>query len=456
MAESNQDGRNQKLVIDYLEALLSDSDIEDSIINVEDELSKTAQPSTSEAIVSEEIVSEGSNTDELNVDESNETEQDTTVNASLNDSLSNETTDIATENTAQSVDEVEVVDLQEEWAEIEAEQADEFLAESLSSDLDEVVSLNEESVVGVEVDEFALSEQELPVQELEIGDQQETSEFTEIDPVDEAEIAEEVEQEQSINSVEDDDSSESSQENTEDLVQALESESAQENVSDAVVGDIEVACDSLEASDESVTENIEVSDVIIEPEQHLEEDPEAAQNAEMIAQEIEEASVRTDIVDSLNDDVEIEKPVELSINCIIVLMYGLKLAIPFEQFEGHIKLSNVTLSLDNDRDWILGDFTSSTMRTHVVDTAQILFGDNYDALNSNYNEMLVLEGKHWSIVFDKVIKTQNILLSDVTENPSPQFRPWLTGTYMPEKCALVNVSAMVKMFEDELNGSSGS
>ncbi len=456
MAESNQDGRNQKLVIDYLEALLSDSDIEDSIINVEDELSKTAQPSTSEAIVSEEIVSEGSNTDELNVDESNETEQDTTVNASLNDSLSNETTDIATENTAQSVDEVEVVDLQEEWAEIEAEQADEFLAESLSSDLDEVVSLNEESVVGVEVDEFALSEQELPVQELEIGDQQETSEFTEIDPVDEAEIAEEVEQEQSINSVEDDDSSESSQENTEDLVQALESESAQENVSDAVVGDIEVACDSLEASDESVTENIEVSDVIIEPEQHLEEDPEAAQNAEMIAQEIEEASVRTDIVDSLNDDVEIEKPVELSINCIIVLMYGLKLAIPFEQFEGHIKLSNVTLSLDNDRDWILGDFTSSTMRTHVVDTAQMLFGDNYDALNSNYNEMLVLEGKHWSIVFDKVIKTQNILLSDVTENPSPQFRPWLTGTYMPEKCALVNVSAMVKMFEDELNGSSGS
>ncbi|MCJ8299454.1 MAG: hypothetical protein MJK13_11050, partial [Pseudomonadales bacterium] len=143
---------------------------------------------------------------------------------------------------------------------------------------------------------------------------------------------------------------------------------------------------------------------------------------------------------------------EQRINCVIVLMYGLKLAIPFEDIEGMIKLSNVSLSLDNDRNWILGDFTSSTMRTHVVDTAQILFGENYDPLKSNYNEMLVLAGKHWSIVFDKIIKAQSILISDVTENPSPQFRPWLTGTYMAEKCALVNVPAMVKMFEEELNG----
>jgi len=149
-------------------------------------------------------------------------------------------------------------------------------------------------------------------------------------------------------------------------------------------------------------------------------------------------------------DVE-PQATELSINCVIVLMYGLKLAIPFEDIEGMIKLSNVSLSLTSDRNWILGDFSSATMGTHVVDTAQILFGDNYNPIKSNYKEMLVLSGKHWSIVFDKVIKAQNILLRDVTENPSPQFRPWLTGTYLAEKCALVNVKAMVKMFDDELN-----
>jgi purine-binding chemotaxis protein CheW len=132
-------------------------------------------------------------------------------------------------------------------------------------------------------------------------------------------------------------------------------------------------------------------------------------------------------------------------------MYGLKLAIPFEDIEGAIKLSNVTLSFDNDRNWILGEFRSATMGTHIVDTAQMLFGDNYDPAKSNYNEMIVLAGKHWSIVIDKVIKAQCIPFADVAENQSPQFRPWLTGTYSTEKCALVNVHAMVRMFEDELN-----
>jgi purine-binding chemotaxis protein CheW len=194
----------------------------------------------------------------------------------------------------------------------------------------------------------------------------------------------------------------------------------------------------------------------------LENASESAQNNESLALQAVELELEPEPEFYPTEDVNfvpeipVEKevavqPAELSINCLIVLMYGLKLAIPFEDIEGMIKLSNVSLSLTSERNWILGDFSSATMGTHVVDTAQILFGDNYDPIKSNYNEMLVLSGKHWSIVFDKVIKAQNILLSDVTENPSPQFRPWLTGTYLAEKCALVNVRAMVKMFDDELN-----
>ena len=167
---------------------------------------------------------------------------------------------------------------------------------------------------------------------------------------------------------------------------------------------------------------------------------------------VENIQSEAPMIHAYRDDKGADDQPELSVNCLIVLMYGLKLAIPFEHIEGHIRISNVTLSIDNERDWIIGDFTSLTMRTHIVDTAQIIFGNNYDPLKSNYNEMLVLQGKHWSIMFDKVIKTQNIKLSDVCENPSPQLRPWLTGTYMAEKCALVNVAAMVKLFEQQLNG----
>ncbi|MCJ8340365.1 MAG: hypothetical protein MJK10_18015, partial [Pseudomonadales bacterium] len=210
--------------------------------------------------------------------------------------------------------------------------------------------------------------------------------------------------------------------------------------------------------EEATVEEATVEEASVE-EEAVEEATAAETAEEVFVVEEKEASAESEIEQAASVSVATEGSVqqvkeesEQRINCVIVLMYGLKLAIPFENIEGMIKLSNVSLSLDNDRNWILGDFTSATMRTHVVDTAQILFGENYDPLKSNYNEMLVLAGKHWSIVFDKIIKAQSILISDVTENPSPQFRPWLTGTYMAEKCALVNVPAMVKMFEEELNG----
>jgi len=248
----------------------------------------------------------------------------------------------------------------------------------------------------------------------------------------------------------------------------------QEPIEEATATEEPAAIEEPAEMQEPIEEPTEIQESIEEPTEMQEsiEEPTAIEEPTEMQEPIKETAATEDTVEqgeeaviakstlahdeSLKvDEPRVSEPTELSINCIIVNMYGLKLAIPFEDIEGLIKLSNVTLSLDNDRSWILGDFTSATMRTHIVDTAQILFGDNYDPLKSNYNEMLVLAGKHWSIVFDKVIKAQNILLSDVTENASPQFRPWLTGTHLPEKCALVNVPAMVKMFEEELNANLG-
>ena len=318
------------------------------------------------------------------------------------------------------------------------EEADDAQLEVVSQD--EEIEPAEEAVLDAQdANEPEMPEVELIEADLAIEDEENKSEISEMEPAQETQGIEEQLDESDTNEL----NSDANQ------LHSASEESPEQGIAEKTQEDgVAVSMETEQREDQVFSESEHAA---------AQED----QNAAMIEQEAEAQMQSGESLsdeglsdEGLSSEVEAEKPVELSINCIIILMYGLKLAIPFEQFEGHIKLSNVTLSLDNDRDWILGDFTSSTMRTHVVDTAQILFGDNYDALNSNYNEMLVLEGKHWSIVFDKVIKTQNILLSDVTENPSPQFRPWLTGTYMPEKCALVNVSAMVKMFEDELNGAS--
>ncbi|MGB1239040.1 MAG: hypothetical protein ACPG4U_12565 [Pseudomonadales bacterium] len=224
-----------------------------------------------------------------------------------------------------------------------------------------------------------------------------------------------------------------------------EDEIQREDVAETAPTELEASADLEFSEDEDRVQPLEMEEgAAAFADMNQPEPAEIATTNAAEAIEADEVDVAEEVQESVDED---------SINCVIVLMYGLKLAIPFEDIEGMIKLGNVTLELNNNKNWILGDFTSATMRTHVVDTAQTLFGDNYDPIKSNYHEMLVLNGKHWSIVFDKIIKAKSIPLSGVTENPSPQFRPWLTGTYMEEKCALINVPAMIRMFEDEFNSS---
>ncbi|EPJ45979.1 MAG: hypothetical protein OFPII_23190 [Osedax symbiont Rs1] len=374
MSESNSGGRNQKLVIDYLEALLSDSD--DEIIEIEQELAATVNRDAERELSSRQSAEKQASEEES----------------------------VVQELASQNLEVTPAVAITEDLELIVAElTADDIVAEISAA-------------VGVASDNMQLDAiaAELPVDNL---DQDETKALDlNCDlPATVADVETDIEIESTAES------------------KNLTSELAE---SDQASMDSEPLNDEQSTAVEPALEPYPENSAVPEIEAHSSSDVELASGVEQEMEVIPEAQ-------SLES--------ELSINCIIVLMYGLKLAIPFEDIEGLIKLSNVTLSLDNDRNWILGDFRSATMCTHVVDTAQILFGDNYDPLNSNYNEMLVLAGKHWSIVFDKIIKAQNILLSDVTENPSPQFRPWLTGTYLAEKCALVNVAAMVKMFDDELN-----
>ena len=374
MSESNSGGRNQKLVIDYLEALLSDSD--DEIIEIEQELAATVKRDAERELLSRQSAEKQAAEEEPVVQELASQNSEVTPAVAITEGLE----PIVVEFTA-----------------------DEIVAE-ISAD------------VGVASDNMHLdaTSAELSVDNLDQDEAQPVDLNSDL-PATVADVETDIEIESAAQS------KDLTSESAESDQASMDSDPLNDEQSTAVEPELE-----------PYTENSAVPEI----KAHSSSDVELASGVEQEMEVIPEAQ-------SLEP--------ELSINCVIVLMYGLKLAIPFEDIEGLIKLSNVTLSLDNDRNWILGDFRSATMCTHVVDTAQILFGDNYDPLNSNYNEMLVLAGKHWSIVFDKIIKAQNILLSDVTENPSPQFRPWLTGTYLAEKCALVNVAAMVKMFDDELN-----
>lgn len=137
----------------------------------------------------------------------------------------------------------------------------------------------------------------------------------------------------------------------------------------------------------------------------------------------------------------------LELNCVLIEVYGLKLAIPFEMIEGTVSLNTLTLSLDNDHSWILGSFSGSGKRTNIVDTAARLIPGRYDATRSKYTEIVILRGRDWALACDALLKSIRIPDSGITWNHDRVGRPWLRGTYMEERCAILDVDMLMEQFE---------
>ncbi len=131
----------------------------------------------------------------------------------------------------------------------------------------------------------------------------------------------------------------------------------------------------------------------------------------------------------------------------LVEIYGLKLALPLEYIEGTQHINMLTLQLDNLHDWILGSFGSPLSLTQIVDTAGFLIPDRYDATKSHYKEVVVLTGRRWAISCDELVKSIKVPSARININTDKKSRPWLLGTYMPERCAIVDIPELLEQLE---------
>lgn len=134
-------------------------------------------------------------------------------------------------------------------------------------------------------------------------------------------------------------------------------------------------------------------------------------------------------------------------NCVMVRMHGLNLALPFDQVEGVQPLKAVSLMLDRAHDWVLGRYESRTGQVQVVDTALWLIRDRYNPELAKYQEALVLPGRHWALACDELVRSLPLSSDQVKWNGNRKQRPWLLGTYLPERCFLVDVPVLLEQFE---------
>ncbi len=135
------------------------------------------------------------------------------------------------------------------------------------------------------------------------------------------------------------------------------------------------------------------------------------------------------------------------INCVLIRMHGLNLAIPFDHIEGAVHLSSVSLTLDAAHDWCLGRFGGVQSDTNVIDTALWLIPDRYRPEMAKYDELIILRGRHWALACDELVKSIRIPADKVSWAGKDNPRSWLLGTYMEERCAILDIPELLNQFD---------
>ena len=141
-----------------------------------------------------------------------------------------------------------------------------------------------------------------------------------------------------------------------------------------------------------------------------------------------------------------EAPLEVDsepLQCLLVKMYGVKLALPVKFLQGAHDLSSMNLELSAEADWILGSYVESGKLVRVVDTGMWMIPERYEPDKAAYTELVKFRDAGWAVTIDSMIGAQEIEEDLITWNNNPQSRPWLLGTCMKHQCAVVNVPALL-------------
>ena len=175
---------------------------------------------------------------------------------------------------------------------------------------------------------------------------------------------------------------------------------------------------------------------------------EASREADLAAAEPE---TLTELEIAVASEAELEPqepPIEhrAIIKAVLIDMHGMKLALPQDQMEAVFDFESVSMSISGLPDWVIGRVESERSTLDVVDTAQWLIPEKYKPEYAEYQQFVVLPGRIWALACDGLVKSIEIPHDELNWNMDRSERGWLIGTYMPERCALIDVPYLVEAF----------
>jgi purine-binding chemotaxis protein CheW len=137
---------------------------------------------------------------------------------------------------------------------------------------------------------------------------------------------------------------------------------------------------------------------------------------------------------------------------------GLMIAVPLIELGGIHQVGKIN-SLMGKPDWFKGVMLHRDDKINIVDTALWVMPEKCDdkLMDSiNYQYVIMLNDSNWGLMAEHLIDTVTLTQDEVKWQEPTSKRPWLSGLVKEKMCALLDVSALIKLLDEGNNIYQGS
>lgn len=182
--------------------------------------------------------------------------------------------------------------------------------------------------------------------------------------------------------------------------------------------------------------------------------------AEVVAEPVIHETVVTEPVPVTMSEIELDAmaseqarlnwQASAGVECLIFKVAGLKLALPLPMLGGVFNANDDVTPLFGQAKWSLGVWQSETDTLTIVDSAQLIMPERGAQLaDQGYRYIIQLDRSPWALACQEICDTMTLKHDSIKWRGEGSKRPWLAGTVISEMCALIDVSGMLRMLEQQ-------
>jgi purine-binding chemotaxis protein CheW len=136
--------------------------------------------------------------------------------------------------------------------------------------------------------------------------------------------------------------------------------------------------------------------------------------------------------------------------CLLFTVGGLTLAVPLVELGSILPMTAELTPLFGQIDWFMGLLPVKEANIKTVDTAKVVMPERYLAeMAEKYQYVISINDVDWGLAVDNVSEAITLEPSEVRWRSERSKRPWLAGTVVGHMCALLDVSQLGDMFQQQ-------